>query len=645
MSIRVPQYQSQVNISHQGDAYLSDSGSNNPDVWGRSIFEAREKLYRSAQDLYKGASDIYDSVISAKALEFSNYIDELDRTDLSDPENGYYSKMGKDALKNDDDPSSGSIGVLTGIDDKIKQKQKELGLTFGKGAQMAELIRTRKMNAIYKGAVSHEIKQRQYYYNIENENAVNEALNRGIQYRNDAEIRETAFNNGRAALVHNAQVQHWDNSTLALKMQEYKSKFHAAVIQSYLKDNDLEAGEYFNQHQEELLPDTRLSLQGAVRNNELKYISKSISNDLFVLYPDNEADALKELDNKNLKPDEYDAVSRELHHKYTEKQRLYNQEQNKIIDDFYSRALPLVQQGETLSYDLIPDNLDAKEKIGLMRFINSNGKPKTDDSAWQELYDKMTADASEFANIDLNRYKGFLSDTEYKQFYKKQKEIKEGKFYTTIKDDDKKIQEALNEAGFKAGFFQKHKGMKQSAFNEIRYMVRELEAKRGRSITKAELMDITNSLGYKGDTGVKIYKSLEKGLAERTGFIRDVMTDFLQYQNEHNGELPPDEIKDKIIRNRITSVIKRQNEETLEFSQSALPAENKAHNNAELPPLPKVKMTASNNPYALYAGVKSIDKKQPKNKQYKEFVPEAPYIPPSSNPSVKKADSGKGWAF
>lgn len=643
MSIKIPQYQNQVNISHQGDAYLT--ASNNPDAFGRSIFEARENLYKSAQDLIKGASDAAAAFVKAKeletaskALELSNYIDELDRTALSDPENGYYAKMGKDAMRNDEDASSGAIGVLTGIDDKIRQKQKELGLTSGQGAQMAELIRTRKMKPMYKGAFTHELKQRQYYYNIENETAVNEAVSRGIQYRDDAETRETAFNTGREAIIHNAKVQHYDEGTLALKLQNYESKFHAGIIQRYLKNGELEAGEYFKKYQDKLLPDTRLALEGAVRNNELKYISKAISNDLFVLYPDNEAEAVKELDKKNLKPDEYDEVSRELHHKYSEKQRLYKQEQDKLIDDFYSKALPLVQQGGALSYDLIPEGINAKDKISLMRYINSNGSPETDDAEWEELYEKSVSDAAEFADIDLNRYRGVLSKTHYNQLEKRQKQIKQGGYYTYIADDDKKIKKALESLGLK-------KGKMTSSFNEIRYIVREFEAKRGRSITKNELMNITNSLGYKGDTGVKIYKSLEKGLASRTGFIRDVITDFIQYQDEHNGELPPDDVKDRIIRNRIADVIQKQNEEAFEKINPP-PLEGSAEGENNLPPLPKVKMTDSNNPYALYAGVKSIDKKQPKNKQYKEFVPEAPYIPPSSNSGAKKADNqNKGWAF
>ena len=40
-------------------------------------------------------------------------------------------------------------------------------------------------------------------------------------------------------------------------------------------------------------------------------------------------------------------------------------------------------------------------------------------------------------------------------------------------------------------------------------------------------------------------------MAEKTGFIKDVMNDFVYYQSKHNGQLPPDEEKYKIIKNRV----------------------------------------------------------------------------------------------
>ena len=66
-----------------------------------------------------------------------------------------------------------------------------------------------------------------------------------------------------------------------------------------------------------------------------------------------------------------------------------------------------------------------------------------------------------------------------------------------------------------------------------------------------EIQNIINSLGYKNKDGIKTYKVLEKGMAEKTGFIKDIVNDFVYYQNQHNGELPSDDEKFKIIQKRI----------------------------------------------------------------------------------------------
>ena len=180
-----------------------------------------------------------------------------------------------------------------------------------------------------------------------------------------------------------------------------------------------------------------------------------------------------------------------------------------------------------------------------MNYVNKNGLPETDEQIWENLYNMQVNNAQGFAQEDLNKYRGFLSDGEFKQFLKAQEEIKAGKYYSNIKDDNALIDAALKELKL-------NRGKKEDvAYSEIRAMTREFEARKGRKITDDELQNITQSLGYKGSDGVQLYKQLEKGMAERTGFIKDVMNDFVYYQTQHNGQLPPDAEKYKIIQKRV----------------------------------------------------------------------------------------------
>ena len=156
-----------------------------------------------------------------------------------------------------------------------------------------------------------------------------------------------------------------------------------------------------------------------------------------------------------------------------------------------------------------------------MKYINSDGNPTDDNETWEELYNKSVNDSQGFAKLNLNKYRGELSESEYKTFVKKQEEIKSGKYYSVIKDDDKKINEALKVLGLEKG------KKKNVAYSEIRTLVKEFETRRGRKINDNELENIINSLGYKDTNNVKLYKQIEKGMAERVGFIRDVVNYFV----------------------------------------------------------------------------------------------------------------------
>ena len=262
--------------------------------------------------------------------------------------------------------------------------------------------------------------------------------------------------------------------------------------------------------------------------------------------------------------DTRDAVERRYNHYLNMQEAQKRETEKQMLDGFYNTALQKTQSGQPLSYDDIPQGLDAKTQLSLMEYVSKNGAPDTQDDIWEELYELKVNNAQEFANLDLNKYRGYLSDSEYKQFFKDQKKIKDGKYYTDIKDDDKKINEALKSMGLNKNAALPFKGDKKDiSYSEIRSMVREFEARKGRSIVEDELNSIINSLGYKGKDGAKIYEQLELGMRTRTGFIRDVIGDFIEYQNQHNGQMPSDEEKYKIINNRVANYEIEQNQNAI----------------------------------------------------------------------------------
>ena len=254
-----------------------------------------------------------------------------------------------------------------------------------------------------------------------------------------------------------------------------------------------------------------------------------------------------------------DSVLSRVKQHYSQEEFFKNQAQKEALNDFYSKAVSAAKNGTVLSYDDIPDSLAPDVKLSLMNYVNSKGQPDTDNQIWESLYDMSVNNAQQFAKEDLNKYRGFLSDGDFKQFTKRQEEIKTGGYYTKIKDDDKMINSALKAMGLGSNSALPYKGdNKDIAYSEIRSMTREFEARKGRKITDNELQNIINSLGYKGSDGTRLYKKMERGMREKTGFVRDVMNDFAYYQSKHNGEMPSDAEKYKIIQNRLNQKVQER---------------------------------------------------------------------------------------
>lgn len=78
---------------------------------------------------------------------------------------------------------------------------------------------------------------------------------------------------------------------------------------------------------------------------------------------------------------------------------------------------------------------------------------------------------------------------------------------------------------------------------------------------------------------------MEQGMREKTGFVRDVMNDFSYYQSKHNGEMPPDAEKYKIIQNRLQQKVqekKTQAQQTVSnYSYNATTMRNIAYTKAK----------------------------------------------------------------
>lgn len=537
---QVPEYNRQVRLNGTPQPYQNYRLTE--DMFGGGQAKALSNMGGGLNNLANAALKISEQIDDAKMLEMSNQIDQWEQDNLYNKNTGYYYKNGKDAVG-----KSGEI--MKNFDDFVQEYKSKNKISPFNQSRMNSMIQNKK-SRIYAGVNAHDVKQTGIWAETESQVGLDNAIKGMVNARNNPTIMQTQLNNAMKIIEWQGEMQNLDPDTIEAMKKQAKSSAYCSVLDSYISEGSLKAGEFFEQHKDEIDSKNHARYIGTIKNEETKYQARDLAEQIVSSSVSQEeaiqkAEAIQDIELSDM------TVSRIKRH-YSDQEHFRDLAEREALNGFYTKAVQAAQTGGVLSYDDIPDNIDPNIKLSLMNYINTKGQPETDNQVWETLYNMSVNNAQGFAKEDLNKYRGYLSDGEYKNFLKKQQDIQAGDYYTTIKDDDKMIKDALKAMRLTSD------GKTASAFSEIRAMTRELEARRGRKITDAELQNITNSLGYKGDDGVQLYKQLERGMAQRAGFIRDVINDFTYYQSKHNGEMPPDAEKLKIINNRLNQKVQEK---------------------------------------------------------------------------------------
>lgn len=567
--VAIPQYnQNKVNVDRTPTEY--NRINVNPDAFGVGIAQANQKLGEASMYFFDSMVQMKKSIDQTRALELANYIDELEKTELNDPNNGYYSKLGKDAMADPEDPSKGANAVLEDIQKKINRKQQELGLSWGYGYKMAEYAKTKKMNMLYRGATAHELEETKNWGLTTNEEAKNLAISKGILHRDNEEDMATALGSGKATIIQRSQLLHWDADTTRIELAKFESNYHASIIQAYSEDGSLKATEYYNKHKDQLLPQDQEKCLELSKNTEIKYQSRTQAERLFNLYPEDEASAFAEVD-KIQNERERESVENRLSSMYSRKRSIENHQQDNLLDSMYDNVNKKIQNGEVPSEDDIPLGLNGKNQIAARKYINDivqKGDIDTDNSFYLDLYELSTTDAQTFAKTNLAQYRPYLSDSDYKMFQKKQVDIK-NMTPTQLADDDNIIKNGLKSLGYtynKKGelqtdpsFFMGDKTEKKAEAykNTFNAYIRELELKKGKNLSREEL-------GQAEREFTQLYKENKdkyiKGMNQQVGFMRNVINDLAAAEKQKGSALTSDE-KNKIVADRVSKTVQKDNEE------------------------------------------------------------------------------------
>lgn len=570
----IPQYNS--NVSPDGKALPTQHYNITPEMTGEAQARALGNTADGLNQIALAVNQINELRDKTKVTQFNNDAEKWKQTVLLDKNSGYYTKLGQDA-------SGKSEEVMKNYDDFV-QDWLSKNRVSKKAMNDINSISTSKRTNILSGVTAHDLQQTNKWAETEGKLGIDNAITSAVSERNNSENIEKQVANVRQITTWQAGLQKLDEQSKQELLKSNISTLYTSVLDAKIQEGDLSAKDFFEKHKADIDPRFHSKYIGAIKNEQDKYTARELAKTI-ITGSQNEQEAITKAEaikDVNMS----DSVLSRVKQHYSQEEFFKNQAQKEALNDFYSKAVSAAKNGTVLSYDDIPDSLAPDVKLSLMNYVNSKGQPDTDNQIWESLYDMSVNNAQQFAKEDLNKYRGFLSDGDFKQFTKRQEEIKTGGYYTKIKDDDKMINSALKAMGLGSNSALPYKGdNKDIAYSEIRSMTREFEARKGRKITDNELQNIINSLGYKGSDGTRLYKQMERGMREKTGFVRDVMNDFAYYQSKHNGEMPSNAEKYKIIQNRLNQKVqerKTQAQQTVSnYSYNASTMRNIAYTKAK----------------------------------------------------------------
>lgn len=541
---QVPIY-NQPTVRNQRIAKGYNQASINGDMVGENIARANYVLGRMSENVSDNIQKQLDQLSKTKIVEITNKLDTYTQQTLYDKDNGYFYKTGKNA-------AGQAPQIMQNYDNYSKQLLDESGLSSAYKSIALNAINS-KRNDVFTSVNKHDADETKNWQNsvyLEKENNI---LNQAILDRNDTELLSKNLKQGYNAIDLQAQLQNWDDDTKSLKKMEFASKFHEKVIGAMLSDGNIGAKKYYESHKAEILPDKHNSILNSVIANDRRYQARSIVDGLITKgytleQAYSEIDKIQDID---LQAD----VRSQYEGKMRENDRIQSELDRQRSQASWDKVISTLQTDPNSAYDAIdltqsPEAI--KAQMSYIEQMRKFGEIKTGHQVFLDLQEKMTYDAEGFKNTDLNQYRPYLSESDFKNFKEAQNKIGSME-YTIIQEDNKIIDSALKQIGG-------HDKTEKVIYSEVRSLVNEFEKRHGRKINDSELKSIVDSLGYKGEDGVKTYKNVEKGMAEQVGFVKAITNDFAYFEKVHKRQ-PDAKERSQIIHDRANRVMYQKREE------------------------------------------------------------------------------------
>lgn len=532
---RIPQYNRSVAPQNTPIGYLE--GRANPMAFGAGQAQAMAGAAEALGNVSDGIFKLKDQYDKTKVLEISNMLDKYVNDTLNDKDNGYLYKTGKEAMGK-------SPEIMDGYDKYSDELIAKAGL-WGEQAINVRDIAARKRIGLERYSEAHDKEESDKWQDSVYTDALTSVFSKAINGRNNPADIEKYKKDGFTILDNYALIKGWDKDpeTLAIKKKEYEGNFHAQILNAYLAEGSLKAGEYFNTHKDSFTPEVRTQYLQRIHTQEVDYKARATAATLTSKTPEEAyryIDSIKNIDERNATENEYNRLLR--HQEIAQKEN-----DAKISNEIMQKVYSAYDNGGDISSimrEVNTSNMSLEQKEKIYKNLKAMQELEGAGNNWADyniLLDMAAYNNEDFKNINPANYN--LTKEQYNKIVEMQR--KAGKNEYTPETEMRKAIGALT--GFN---IQTSNGLKTNEYkDEVVRFLSKVERMQGAAFdfkNTKQLDAIMAGFNYKDATAPNKNIDETKELfarAKKHGEVYDLMArEYMLFKGQNKREPSPEEI-------------------------------------------------------------------------------------------------------
>ena len=361
---------------------------------------------------------VQDEEDKAKAYETYTLASEQSRSLLNDPDKGIYQRKGSNALTSYKD-------TLRGMDE-IYTKTTE-GLSNGARNKFEQLWRN-KRERVLDSVSRFEVQQRNQYKMQSADATLKTSINDAVENFNDPNYVKQSIATGEEVIKDSMAGA--PQEAIDLKIKGYKAGIHSAVIGRMVEDDPLGAKDYYEKNKDNITGTQQVAIEKVLEEGEFRAAAQTASIQIMQNYPSyiEQKKAVSKIKDDKVRA----AVDDIIETNQSENVKVTEERQRELSGEAWKVALDTNDPNQIPINDWAALDEDTKKQIKIYTQRGS-GASDTDAQRWSELYAMYSQKPEEFKKVNLSNEINNLSDTDFKDFVKKQQDLIAGKNINQVK--------------------------------------------------------------------------------------------------------------------------------------------------------------------------------------------------------------------